>query len=150
MRATGYRVDDILHTRCWMWEGDHIELIERKTSNVRRVTITPEVRRIVEQYKACVGLENGNALSAFIPSRRKRKTDRKKLHRSTLWRHFENAVKESGFEDMGYSLHSLRKCYAVDKFRKTGSFEDVQRDLGHRYVSTTLIYLSDALTLRGD
>ena len=48
----------------------------------------------------------------------------------------------------GYTLHSLRKCYAVDQLRKTGSYERVQADLGHRYLSTTLIYLQDALTLR--
>lgn len=141
LRATGYRVDDVLHTRCWMWGGEYIELKERKTANIRRVTITPEIRRIVEQYKACAGLETGHALSAFVPSKRVKG----KIHRTTIWRHFEKAVEECGLSGLGYSLHSLRKCYAIDKFREYGSYERVQADLGHKYLSTTLIYLMDAL-----
>ena len=147
LRATGYRIEDVLMTRRWMWSGTSVCLCEAKTGNIRRVAITDSIRRIVEQYEAVTKLK-ASRLSAFVPSRRNRPTDRHKLHRTTLWRHFQRAVKAAGLSDRGYSLHSLRKCYAVDKLRDTGSIEAVQKDLGHRYVSTTLIYLSDALTLR--
>lgn len=149
LRATGYRIDDVLHTRRWQWSGNEVTIRERKTQNVRRVTITPEIRRIVEQYEAVAGLKSSR-FSAFVPTRRNRPGDRKKLHRTTLWRHFDKAVRSCGLESFGYSLHSLRKCYAVDQFRKRGSLEAVQSDLGHKYLSTTLIYLADALTLKGD
>lgn len=149
LRATGFRIDDVLHTRRWQWSGKEVSIRERKTQNVRRVPITPEIRRIVEQYEAAAGLKSSR-FSAFVPTRRNRPGDRKKLHRTTLWRHFDKAVQSCGLESYGYSLHSLRKCYAVDQFRKKGSLEAVQSDLGHKYLSTTLIYLADAMTLRGD
>ena len=147
LRATGYRIEDVLTTRRWMWSGASVCICEAKTGNIRRIAITDGIRRIVEQYEAVTPLK-AHRLSAFVPGRRGRPGDRKKLHRTTLWRHFQRAVKAAGLNGRGYSLHSLRKCYAVDRLRQTGSIEEVQRDLGHRYISTTLIYLSDALILR--
>ena len=147
LRATGYRIEDVLRTRRWMWSGTSVCIREAKTGNIRRIAISDGIRRIVEQYEAVTPLK-ANRLSAFVPGRRGRPGDRNKLHRTTLWRHFQRAAKTAGLGGKGYSLHSLRKCYAVDKLRMTGSIEEVQRDLGHRYISTTLIYLSDALILR--
>lgn len=146
LKQTGYRIDDVLHTRWWQWMGEQIEVKERKTGNIRRVAISPEIRRIVDQYRGCVS--GVHPLRYFVPGRRGRPGDRAKVHRTTIWRHFQKAIREAGMSGKGYTLHSLRKCYAVDQLRKTGSYERVQADLGHRYLSTTLIYLQDALTLR--
>lgn len=146
LRLTGFRIDDVLHTRWWQWNGELIELEERKTGNIRRVTISPEIRRVVDLYRGCIS--GIHPLRYFVPGRRGRPGDRKKVHRTTVWRHFQAAVKNAGLSGRGYTLHSLRKCYAVDKLRETGSYERVQADLGHKYLSTTLIYLQDALVLR--
>ena len=146
LRLTGYRIDDVLYTRWWQWTGDQIEVKERKTGNIRRVTISPEIQRVVDQYRECV--RGAHSLRYFVPGRRGRPGDRMKVHRTTIWRYFQRAVKDAGLSGKGYTLHSLRKCYAVDRLRDTGSCERVQADLGHKYLSTTLLYLQDALTLR--
>jgi integrase len=35
----------------------------------------------------------------------------------------------------------MRKTFAVELFKRFGSVEAVQRELGHKYASTTLRYL---------
>ena len=42
------------------------------------------------------------------------------------------------------SMHSARKIYAINLYRKTGDYNAVQRDLGHEHLSTTLIYIHGA------
>lgn len=67
------------------------------------------------------------------------------MHRTTYWRHFNDAVERAGLAGRGYSPHSLRKCYAVKLFKKSG-LKAVQDDLGHKYESTTMLYaFSDQL-----
>lgn len=142
LRFTGYRVDDVLYSRCWQWQAPKVTIKEAKTGKLRTVDRTPAMKLITE---ALIG--DRHILEYLVPTRHRRQNRRKKIHRTTLWRHFEAAVKKCGYDGRGYTLHSLRKCYAVDLLRKTGSFVAVQEDLGHKYLSTTLLYLKDALTL---
>lgn len=143
LRLTGYRVDDFLHTRCWQWDRDRITVRESKTGHARTVLLTPEIRAAVQEYRSASGQDRRprHPLAYFVESRRKRPGDRAKRCRTTLYRHFQQAVKRAGFEDCGYSIHSLRKCYARDAYRRTGSLVAVQKDLGHKKLDTTLWYV---------
>lgn len=143
LRLTGYRVDDLLHTRCWQWGGDMITVRESKTGNSRTVVITPEIRGALEVYRDASGQTRRprHPLAYFVESKRKRPGDRAKRCRTTLYRHFAQAVKRAGFEGCGYSIHSLRKCYARDAYERSGSLVAVQQDLGHKKLDTTLWYV---------
>lgn len=115
-----------------------MQLRERKTGKIRTVALPSE---ITEAYKRHP--QRGAFLYAF-PSLRD--GGRRKLHRTTYWRHFKRAVERAGFEGKGFSPHSLRKCYAVEKYRLCGDLREVQLDLGHNHISTTMLYaLADVL-----
>lgn len=130
---TGFRIDDVLRIRKYQLRRDYITLKERKTGNVRTVPYSGKYR------------VSGGNLSYVFPSRRGRAGDKRKLHRSTFWRHFEKAVKAAGLSGRGYTVHSLRKCYAVELYKRTGDVLRVQKDLGHKNLSTTCLYLLGAL-----
>lgn len=132
---TGYRLDDVLRLRRYQLSGKSITVRERKTGNVRTVTYSGRYR------------VTGCNLGYVFSTRRGRAGDRRKVHRTTFWRHFERAVVSAGLDGRGYTVHSLRKCYAVALYRRTGSVELVQRDLGHHSIATTALYLLGALSV---
>lgn len=148
IRFTGYRVEDVLRTRDYQWSGESISITEQKTGKVRTVEITEPLKNTVERYRRLAHYKSASPLRYFVPSRRNRPNDKRKLHRTTIYRNFQKAVKKAGFEGKGYSIHSLRKCYAVALLRSTGSLEAVRRDLGHKYISTTFMYCEAAYTLQ--
>ena len=142
LRLTGFRVDDLLSTRNYQWSGAEIALRERKTGNTRRIQITPVITLSLSRYRrAHSGRRELNQLAFTFQAVRHGEGMRHKLHRSTIYRAWETAIKDAGLEGRGYTIHSLRKCYAVDLLKRTGSVEAVQRDLGHKYLSTTLLYI---------
>ena len=119
-----------------------MELREHKTGKLRAVKLTPEITLSLTRYRrAKAGKRNLHPLAFTFQAHRREYGTRHKLHRSTFYRAFEQAVKDAGLEGHGYTVHSLRKCYAVDLLKRTGSVEAVQRDLGHKYLSTTLLYI---------
>ena len=134
---TGFRLDDILRLRRYHLSGNYITIKERKTCNVRTVPNLHPVNM------------SGNRLAYVFPSRRCRSGDKRKLHRSTFWRHFEKAVTSAGLDGCGYTVHSLRKCYAVSLYLRTRSLTAVQRDLGHKSIATTSLYLVDGIARSG-
>lgn len=144
LRLTGYRVDDLLYTRCWQWEGDMITVLEAKTGKQRTVLFTPEIRAAIDDYRRAVGMDQRprHPLAYFVAAKRHRPGDRAKRCRTTLFRHFQTAVKRAGYQDRGYSIHSLRKCYARAAYERTGSLLAVQKDLGHKNLNTTLWYVA--------
>lgn len=134
LRETGFRLDDILHCRVWQLNKPEIRLRERKTGKLRTVAL-PE-RLYYSTYCHFKTYARGEVLRYAFPSLRK---EHCKVHRTTIWRHFNEAVVRCGYGGKGYSLHSLRKCYAVDLFSRCG-LDAVQSDLGHSSQSTTLLY----------
>ena len=130
---TGYRVDDVLRVRNYQLRKNELKLRERKTGNLRTVPIKGD-------YKV-----SGGNLEYVFKSRRNRAGDKRKLHRTTFWRHFEAAVKATGLTGKGYTVHILRKVYAVELYKRTGDVLRVQKDLGHKNIATTCLYLVGAL-----
>lgn len=144
LRLTGYRVDDLLKSREYQWYGKdgYVILYEHKTKKQRKVTYSEEIKEAVERYKAVrQRTRSVQPLRYFVQGLRDFQADRRHRHRSTVYRHFAEAVKRAGLEGHGYTIHSLRKCYAVDLYNATGSLLEVQRDLGHESLSTTCLYV---------
>lgn len=136
---TGFRLDDIMNSRVYQLAGDSVSLLERKTQKHRSVPLSPELAERVKTYA-----NKKHRFSFTFPALRR--YGKKKMHRSTYWRHFMKAVDRAGCADRGYSPHSLRKVYAVRALAKTGDLLAVQSDLNHSHLSTTLLYaLSDRL-----
>lgn len=128
---TGYRLDDVLHLRKWQISKKTIRLTERKTGNIRTVD-NPCVKPCGHPFE-------------YVFGGRGRQGEQKKLHRSTFWRHFEKAVEAAGLSNKGYTVHSLRKVYAVNLYMQTRDIKAVQKDLGHKNIATTCLYIIAAL-----
>lgn len=144
LRLTGYRVDDLLKSREYQWYGKdgYILLYEHKTKKQRKVKLTDEVREAVERYRRCRNVSRApQPLTYFVQGLRDQERDLHKRHRSTLYRHFADAVKKAGLIGRGYTIHSLRKCYAVELYNRCESLLTVQKDLGHKSLSTTCLYV---------
>lgn len=137
---TGARIDDVLCLRGIQHDSkEHrIALLESKTNKRRVVTITPELSaRLREQ-------QGSRHHFAYIFRGLGNASQRRKPHRSTFWRHMVKAAELCGYRDNVYTPHSLRKIYAVNLLHKTRSLEAVRRDLGHKHLTTTMLYaLSD-------
>ena len=140
---TGYRIDDIIRSRRGDWKGRKIKLKEAKTGKTREVRNSPEIRAAAAALDRCAA--SRRHAGAMCPGRRQRRGDSPFLARSTIWRAWRRACAAAGLAGRGYTVHSLRRCYAVGVWQRTRSIEAVQRDLGHDKPSTTWIYLQDAL-----
>lgn len=140
---TGYRIDDIIRSQREDWNGETITLREAKTGKKRTVYNCAEIRaELKELDKSAVRRRRAGEL---CPGRRQRKGDGPYLARSTIWRHWKTAARKAGYAGRGYTVHSLRRCYAVGIWKRTRDLEAVRQDLGHDRSTTTWIYLQDAL-----
>lgn len=142
LRRTGYRVDDALHSTWGTWRKGPVAVLEEaKTNNVRAVWITEEVRAALQMLP---GYSRAPDDAYILAGARGRPGDAPKRHRSTVYRAWVRAVKSAGMEGRGYTIHSLRKMYARDRYKALGGdLGGVQKDLGHRNVATTILYLTD-------
>ena len=140
LRTTGYRVDDVLHSTVGQWrDKQSVTLVEFKTAKKRTVVLSDQaqaaVRRLIA-YRSTVQDDD-----PLCPARRPVPGGRPWLHRSTVYRQFVHAAYLAGFAGRGYTVHSLRKMYARDRYNATQSLLAVQRDLGHKNLSTTMWYV---------
>ena len=142
LRLTGFRVSDLLRVRNYQIDKVYISLYEQKTGKIRTIPTSQAIRDAVRKYRRATFQEDPqNVLAYLFRSERGRKKDKRHLSRTTIYRRFELACYMAGLGDKGYSIHSLRKCYAVDLYERTGSLLEVQRDLGHESLATTCLYV---------
>lgn len=149
LRLTGYRVDDILTSLNCQWDEDpdKVIVVELKTKKTRNVQKTPALIALVDGYRQSIGLSNVHMFDYLCPSLRGGKFSGSHYNRSTLYRHFQRACKDTGLTAHGYTIHSLRKCFAVDYYQHTRSILAVQSALNHDRFTTTLLYLMDCLNI---
>ena len=140
---TGFRIDDIIRSRREDWKSEKITLKEAKTGKLRTVNNNAEIRAELEKLDKSA--DRRRRAGELCPGRRQRERDGPFLARTTIWRHWKRAVREAGYGGSGYTVHSLRRCYAVGVWQRTRSIAAVQQDLGHDRPTTTWIYLQDAL-----
>lgn len=127
------------------WQGKTVTLLEAKTGKLRSLTLSDALQAHVTAYRREIQATTHEAF--LCPTRRGGRFRGAHVSRSTIFRHFKAAVKLAGLEDKGYTIHSLRKCYAVDTYRQTKSLLAVQKALNHDRLATTMIYLMDLLTV---
>ncbi len=122
---TGLRVSDVLNLTV-----DKVKrsmcVIEQKTGNKRSVTLSPLTFKRIKNFINYNHLSGDERLIA--------------RNRSTIFRHLKKVSNELLLESV--SMHSFRKFYAR-KFMKKHGVKRTQKELGHKYLSTTLLYLVD-------
>ena len=132
---TGTRIDDVLDLRIWQIHDGKIYVLESKTNHKRIASVSPELYQRLREHT-----EHRHVFSFVFPGQIKKHRKRRKLNRSTFWRHMVKAAHDSRYKTEQYTPHSLRKVYAVRLFQSTRSLEAVRRDLGHKHLSTTMLY----------
>lgn len=140
---TGYRIGDICASADSAWTGRDVTLTERKTGKKRTVPLTADARAEVEALR--VQKMSIDACSQYLLPARRRigGTVRGHVHRATVWRAWRRAIYRARMVGRGYTLHSLRKCYAVNLYQRTHSIAAVQAALLHDRPDTTLRYIMD-------
>ena len=136
--STGYRISDMLLLRARDVLKRNLRVVESKTGKIRHVEITKALRRVLRSYTKEMGLKDNDWLFSL--------DGKKPITRQYAHKAIKQAGEEIGLEGMG--THSMRKTYACELFINTGSLEAVQRMLGHKYETTTMLYLRD-LILKG-
>lgn len=72
-------------------------------------------------------------------------------HRTTMEKAFHNAALAAGIA-RPFNAHSARKMWAMQLLKDTNNLDFVKDTLGHRFLSTTLLYLfgHDHIDRKGD
>lgn len=142
---TGYRIDDLLRLRWDAITGGTLTVKESKTGKTRTHALTSETIAILHSLRSegREGAEGHRTGLYIFPTRRGRIGDKPTLSRCTVWRAFRRAVRDARLDGNGYTVHSLRKCYAWHLYRDTRSLSAVQHDLNHDRPDTTFLYLQE-------
>jgi integrase len=141
---SGLRIGDLLNLRVsdLMGLADGLlllKLLERKTGKFREVSFSATALGMFWALKA--GSRLGHDDFVFFSS------DRCKFRPITRqWAHKLIALTARNLRLECVGTHSMRKTFACNLYRATGSLKCVQEVLNHKYPSTTLLYLSDLLT----
>ena len=136
---TGLRIDDVLRLRTAALDeraanNYWLSVTESKTGKLRKVKVD---KKTLSQLKAAAG-----AVYVF----EHRCNPERHRARQTVYKDFKRCARDVIGVDTAASVHSLRKVYAVEKFKETGNLQQVQRDLNHSNISTTALYaLSDKM-----
>ncbi len=118
MITTGLRLSDALTLTVEECRAGY--KIEHKTGQRRRIRYTPPA-----WCRAGLILSN----RAGMP-----------YHRTTMEKIYKRHRDELGIS-VPLNAHSARKIYAMQLLDRSNDITAVQRDLGHKYLSTTLVYL---------
>jgi integrase len=122
--VSGLRIGDLLSLRvCDI--GHTFDVRTAKTGKVVTVRLPSEGFDLLCGYVAAYGLSYDSKL---FP-----------ISRQTVYRHFQAAGRKTGLE--GIAPHSMRKTHAWNVLCATGDINSVKASLGHKYLSTTFIYL---------
>lgn len=136
--SSGLRISDLLTLR-----GSHIKpsgfhIVEQKTKNVRHIRLSLELFCYFKGFMALYAIGPDDFLFFSHEGRKYKPMSRQ-------WAHRVIARTASKFALVAIGPHSMRKIYACRLYASTTSIEAVRRDLGHKKLETTLLYLQDLL-----
>jgi site-specific recombinase XerC len=119
----------------------YITLREGKTKNLRSIKLKPEVYDFFTGYAYLQGLKPDDFL--FFSSKKGKPIKNKSMSRQWANRVIGQIARLRGLKTV--SSHSMRKTYACNFFSLYGDLNALKNDLGHKHLSTTLIYIADLL-----
>lgn len=143
---TGFRIEDLLSLTWAECSHGAITARESKTGKTRTHVVSNQTADTLRRLRDTVRDRPG-AQTYIFPTRRGRAGDKPTLSRWSVWRAFRRAVRDAELTGYGYTVHSLRKCYAWHLYRATLSIAAVQADLNHDRPETTFIYLREPLEM---
>lgn len=134
---TGLRISDVLNLRTHALKP-RITVRELKTGKNRRVYFPAEL------------LDRMRAMAGKIYVFEGRNDCTKPRSRHAVYKDLKRAAALFRMpKGLQLSPHSLRKIYAVDAYRRTGSIEKVQELLNHSDEAVTMLYaMADVMTER--
>ena len=135
--CTGLRIGDVLKIRADDLRADGVHYVAQKTGKHGVAEVPPYLRRQLDFAARC------SPSGWLFPSPYK---PNQHLTRQAAWARLKVAAKRAGVAVDGVSPHSLRKCYAVDLYKRKG-LRAVQTALQHSTSDQTERYaLADWFT----
>ncbi len=134
--ATGLRASEVVSLQLSDLDLDHSTLSCRQGDARRRVHLTPEVCRLVEDYLANGRLDllyDERETAVFLNRRGHQ------LTRQGFWQIVKNYAIRAGLGDR-VTPHTLRHSFAVRKVQSGTDLRALQHALGHAYISSTRVY----------
>lgn len=136
---SGLRISDLLRLRVRDLRGvKSITVTEKKTGKVKTVVFDLEMTEALDWFFRYEHLREGDYVFYQRPSRRNIPVSRQWVNHIIAL-----TARYLGLESIG--AHSMRKIYACNIYRATGSLVTVQRALNHGKPEVTLHYLRDVL-----
>lgn len=140
---TGYRISDMLDLRYSDFDGEVLDITERKTTKQRKVKIVPELRRIVKKCQEQLNCKNQHHL--FI---RERFFSDTPITKSAAITRIRKALQFTGIKGRHLSAHTLRKTFALRYYTLMeeceGSYRallELSKQLNHTNTETTRRYI---------
>jgi len=134
---TGLRISDLLQLRP-RDIGEITWVEEQKTKRIRGLFIKPALMAEIQDLIAFNQLKPDEFLFFSTENKKHKPISRQ-------WAHRIIAKTARNLRQKGIGTHSMRKTYACDLYFATGSLEAVKASLGHKDISTTFLYVRDAL-----
>lgn len=134
---TGLRINDCLAIKTENLKKKTFVITEEKTDKKRTVRLSDSLKKELR----------GVAGTLYVFEHR---TDPQRHRtRQAVYNDIKRATKLFRVK-LNLTPHSIRKIYAVEHFKKTGSLEAVQKLLNHESIEVTLLYaLADEIRKRG-
>lgn len=128
---TGLRISDILQLRVKDVQGWRIDIKEKKTNKVKRIRMSPELKKEIRKY--CEG-KNKNE---FLIKSRKGKN--KPITRAMAYIMLKQVADEFGLDNIG--CHSLRKTFGLIFYHQFKDVAALQEIFNHSDPKITLRYI---------
>jgi integrase len=122
---TGLRIGDILRLTVRTCSRSTLNVIEQKTAKERRITLSESCWDMIDSIA-----DGRPSRSLVFP-----------MTRQTAHRHIVNVSERLGLKGIG--CHSMRKIFAWNVYRRNYDINEVKKELNHKYLSTTILYLLD-------
>jgi integrase len=133
--ATGLRISDILNLRARDIQTSTFTVTESKTKKRRTINLDPFAHSMLQSHEKASNLRPDDYLIYSTEINKGKPLSRVQAFKT---------MRRIGREIMPGSpigTHSLRKTFAANLYRKTGSIYEVQKALNHKHIETTKAYL---------